>query len=51
MKKNVNIVTEYDGNKVIIISDIRFKGKTREEWEEVEEYLVTEYLSERKQQL
>ena len=43
MKKNVNIVTEYDGNKVIIISDIRFKGKTREEWEEVEEYLK-EYI-------
>ena len=43
MKKNVNIVTEYDGNKVVIISDIRFKGKTREEWEEVEEYLK-EYI-------
>ena len=47
MKKNVNIVTEYDGNKVIIISDIRFKGKTREEWEEVEEYLK-EYIGDRK---
>ena len=43
LKKNVNIVTEYDGNKVVIISDIRFKGKTREEWEEVEEYLK-EYI-------
>ena len=43
MKRIVNIVTEYDGNKVVIISDIRFKGKTRKEWEEVEEYLK-EYI-------
>lgn len=43
MDKKVNIITEYDGNKVAIISDVRFKGKTREEWEEVEEYLK-EYI-------
>ncbi len=43
MDKNVNVITEYDGKKVVIISDVRFKGKTKEEWEEVEKYLK-EYI-------
>jgi hypothetical protein len=43
LEKSVNVITEYDGKKVVIISDIRFKGKTRKEWEEVEQYLK-EYI-------
>ncbi|MBP3337804.1 MAG: helix-turn-helix domain-containing protein [Lachnospiraceae bacterium] len=36
---NVNIITDVDGKKIVLINDIRFKGKRREEWEEIEEYL------------
>lgn len=33
---NVNIITDVDGKKIVLINDIRFKGKRREEWEEIE---------------
>ena len=36
---NVNIITDVDGKKIVLINDVRFKGKRREEWEEIEEYL------------
>ena len=39
MEKNINIITDLDGRKIVLINDIRFKGKTKEEWNEVEEYL------------
>lgn len=39
MKKNVNIVTDPDGRKLVMINDICFRAKRREEWEEVERYL------------
>ena len=41
--KNVNIICDADGKKFVLINDIRFKGKVREEWEEVEMYLK-EYI-------
>ena len=44
MKKNVNIITDLDGNKIVLINDIRFKGKKKEEWDEIELYLK-EYVS------
>ena len=31
--KNVNIICDADGKKFVLINDIRFKGKVREEWE------------------
>ena len=37
--RNVNIIRDTDGRKIVIINDIRFKGKKREEWKEVEKYL------------
>lgn len=37
--RNVNIICDAEGKKLVLINDIRFKGKTREEWNEVEEYL------------
>ena len=43
MRRNVNIVVDTDGRKIVLINDIRFKGKHREEWKEVEKYLV-EYV-------
>lgn len=41
--KNVNIIVDSDGTKIVLINDIRFKGKKREEWKEIEKYLV-EYV-------
>lgn len=45
MDRNVNIITDLDGKRFVLINDIRFKGKPREEWKEVEEYLK-EYIGE-----
>lgn len=43
MNNNVTIITEPTGNKFVLINDLRFKGKTKEEWKEIEEYLK-EYI-------
>lgn len=45
MDRNVNIVTDLDGKKIVLINDIRFKAKKREDWENVEKYLK-EYVEE-----
>lgn len=42
---NVSVIQEPDGKKIVLINDIRFKGKNREEWNEIEEYLK-EYVGE-----
>lgn len=34
-----NIICDADGNKIIMINDIRFKGKRNIDWHEVKEYL------------
>jgi len=39
LKKNVNIITDPDGRKFVMINDVRFRAKRREDWEEVEKYL------------
>lgn len=39
MDKKVKIITDSEGNKIVLINDIRFRGKKREEWNEIEEYL------------
>lgn len=41
--RNINIVVDTDGRKIVLINDIRFKGKYREEWKEIEKYLM-EYV-------
>lgn len=38
MEKHINIITDAEGKKIVLINDIRFKGKTRKEWEEIEAY-------------
>lgn len=43
MERNVNVITDLEGKKIVVINDVRFKGKKREEWDEVEKYLV-EYV-------
>ncbi len=41
--KNINIVTDADGKKLVLINDVRFKAKVRDDWKAVEEYLK-EYI-------
>ena len=38
-RRNVSIVYDADGNKVVIINDIIFKGKKAIKWNDVEKYL------------
>lgn len=44
MERNINIITDLDGKRFVLINDIRFKGK-RSEWKDVELYLK-EYIGE-----
>ena len=43
MDKMISIVPDELGRKVVRINDLRFRGKTREEWGEIELYLK-EYI-------
>lgn len=45
LERNINIITDLDGKRFVLIRDIRFKAKKREDWKEVEEYLK-EYVGE-----
>lgn len=37
--KNINIITDQNGKKLVLINDIRFKAKKRKDWKDVEIYL------------
>lgn len=39
VKRNVSVILDADGNKIVVINDIIFKGKRFISWEEVEKYL------------
>lgn len=39
MERNINIIEDLDGGKIVVISDIAFKGRQKIEWPEVEKYL------------
>lgn len=39
MSSNVSTITDPEGKKIVLINDIRFRGKTKEEWNEIERYL------------
>lgn len=43
MERNTNVIENRDGKKIVVIHDIRFKGKTRAEWKEIEE-ILKEYI-------
>lgn len=45
MDRNVNIITDLNGNKIVLINDIMFKGKRNVNWNEVKDYLKT-YVNE-----
>lgn len=39
MRRKVNVIEDLDGNKIVFIHDIRFKGKRSVDWKDVEAYL------------
>ena len=43
MNKNINIITDLDGRKVVLINDIRFKSRKSFDWDDIEKYLK-EYI-------
>lgn len=45
MERNVKVVDDLFGNKVVVIQDIRFKGKRIVKWSDVETYLK-QYIGE-----
>ena len=45
MERNVKVVDDLFGNKVVVIQDIRFKGKRMVKWSDVETYLK-QYIGE-----
>lgn len=45
MDKKIHVFEDLDGRKIVMIHDIRFKGKRKINWKEVEEYLK-EYVGE-----
>ena len=38
-KRNVSVIQDADGNKIVVINDTFFKGKRSIAWEDVEKYL------------
>ena len=45
MDRKIDIIEDLDGRKIVMIQDIRFKGKRKIDWKEVEQYLK-EYVGE-----
>ena len=45
MERNIEIIINDDGLRVVRINDVRFKGKNKEDWKKVENYLK-EYVGE-----
>ena len=45
MGSNYAIITDPDNNSIVCINDIRFKGKRKINWDEIEEYL-RQYIGE-----
>ncbi|RKM56675.1 hypothetical protein D6853_06005 [Butyrivibrio sp. X503] len=38
-KRNVSVIEDAEGNKIVVINDIIFKGRRSIQWEDVEKYL------------
>ena len=39
MGRNISVIRDVNGNRIVVINDIRFKGKRNIDWDEVEQYL------------
>ena len=44
-KRNISVIQDVDGKNIVVINDIRFKGKRSIDWKEVRDYLK-EYVGE-----
>ena len=40
MDRNVNVITDLNGKKVVVINDIYFYGKQHIKWDDVEQYFL-----------
>lgn len=45
MQKNINIITDLNGSKIVLINDVRFQSRRKIDWGQVEGYLK-EYIGE-----
>ena len=45
MRTSYSVINDADGRNIVIINDIRFRGKRNIDWKEVEEYLK-QYIDE-----
>ncbi len=43
MEKNINVIKDLDGRKIVLINDVRFKSRRSFNWDDIEEYLK-EYI-------
>lgn len=39
MKRNISVIKNVSGNQIVVINDIRFKGRQNIDWDEVKQYL------------
>ena len=39
MERNISVIKDVNGHQIVIVNDIRFKGKRNIDWNEVEQYL------------
>lgn len=39
MERNISVIKDVNGNQIVVVNDIRFKGKRNIDWNEVEQYL------------
>ena len=39
MERNISVVKDVNGNQIVVINDIQFKGRQNINWDEVEQYL------------
>ena len=44
-ERNISVIQDLDGRKIVMIHDIRFRGKRKINWKEVEQYLK-QYIGE-----
>ncbi|MCM1103510.1 MAG: hypothetical protein NC254_07785 [bacterium] len=45
MERNISVIKNGNGNQIVVINDIRFKGRQNIAWDEVEQYLK-QYIGE-----
>ena len=45
MERNISVIKDVNGNQIVVINDIRFKGRQNIDWNEVEQYL-NQYVGE-----